>query len=456
MSKWIFPPVRLDSLRRGAAAALWASLLTTFASAPPVLHCQTGNPLAPPEPAKTSRSKTAQPAQTPVQASQPPSFAIPVAPLGFANPSPFYLGQRNTLVSLDFLDEDRLLFTFRVPGLMHRDPTASAAGDERQIRAVVLSLPRGALLAEALWTLHDRSRYLWMLKDGHFLLRDGNEVRMGDASLELKPTLQFPGQLLGLEPDPSLHYLVAVSHEPAENKTGGELNAAAQAAVSAGNEKPDAARDFMLRIVHRDSGQVMLESRTAGYYHLAINGQGYLDSQRGRGLEWSLYLNYFTGGRTALGSVTSTCAPRFDFLSENEVLALLCDTLGGRKLQALATDGRHLWQSFAPDTAIWSQTVPAPNGSRLARESLTVAHPPDARNPLSIDDIRGQQIEVFDAADGHRALTVQAAPVFDAGGNVAFSPSGRRVAVLSGGGIQIFELPEAPAVPASTENHFGR
>jgi hypothetical protein len=34
-------------------------------------------------------------------------------------------------------------------------------------------------------------------------------------------------------------------------------------------------------------------------------------------------------------------------------------------------------------------------------------------------------------------------PVFDGGGNVAISPSGRRAAVLNAGAIQVFELPAA-------------
>src|SRR5215469_4754483 len=42
-------------------------------------------------------------------ASQPPAFSIPVEPLGFSAPGAFYLGQRESLVSLDFLDENRLL-----------------------------------------------------------------------------------------------------------------------------------------------------------------------------------------------------------------------------------------------------------------------------------------------------------------------------------------------------------
>src|SRR5258708_2413548 len=44
--------------------------------------------------------------------SQPPAFAIPVEPLGFFAPGAIYQGERESLVSLDFLDENRLLFTF--------------------------------------------------------------------------------------------------------------------------------------------------------------------------------------------------------------------------------------------------------------------------------------------------------------------------------------------------------
>jgi len=37
----------------------------------------------------------------------------------------------------------------------------------------------------------------------------------------------------------------------------------------------------------------------------------------------------------------------------------------------------------------------------------------------------------------------------DAGGNVAISPTGRRVAVLADGVIQIFELPAPPPLPSA-------
>ena len=85
------------------------------------------------------------------------------------------------MASLNSIDENRLLFTFRVPGLIHREFKAgeSPESEERQIKAVVLTLPAGNVEAEGVWTIHDRTRYLWMLKDGHFLLRDQSQSGAG-------------------------------------------------------------------------------------------------------------------------------------------------------------------------------------------------------------------------------------------------------------------------------------
>ena len=87
-----------------------------------------------------ARTRT-QPANKPTNSSQPPAFSIPVEPLGFFAPGAFYQGLRISLVSLDFIDENRLLFTFRTPGLIRR--AASGDDDEREIRAMVLSAAEG-------------------------------------------------------------------------------------------------------------------------------------------------------------------------------------------------------------------------------------------------------------------------------------------------------------------------
>ena len=73
--------------------------------------------------------------------------------------------------------------------------------DERQIRAMVLALPSGAVEAEASWTVHDRHAICGCFRRALSAARPG-DLELGDATLELKPFLRLPGPLLWLEMDP--------------------------------------------------------------------------------------------------------------------------------------------------------------------------------------------------------------------------------------------------------------
>ncbi len=242
------------------------------------------------------------PAATELNPSIPPSSSIPVEPLGFSAPGPLYLGQRVSVASLDFIGENRLLFTFRVPGLVPRQFKSgeSEDSDERRIKAVVLTLPTGAVEAEGLWTVHDHAHYLWMLKDGHYLFRDKESLLEGNAKLELKPLLQFPGSLLRLELDPTEQFLVTNSIEPAATpaKPGSVDSPPTAAATVTTDDQGGASQtdtgqeDYVVRILRRDSGKVMLVSRTRAVVHLPINPEGYIENLRGRGDEWVLNLNF--------------------------------------------------------------------------------------------------------------------------------------------------------------------
>jgi hypothetical protein len=383
--------------------------------------------------------------------SQPPASKIALEPLGFSAPSSIYLGQRFSFVSLDFLDEDHLLFTFRVPGLIHRlaGDRDAGKGEERQIRAVVLELPSGAVKAEALWTVHDRQRYLWMLAGGRFLLRDRENLELGDASLELKPFLRFPGPLLRLEMDPEQKFLVTNSREAAAAVHQPEdvpSPPTAEAEITV-DGKQQSSSEIAVRILRRDSGEVMLVSHARAAMHLPINSEGYMEVLRAPGGRWLLRLNYFSGGSRILGQVESVCAPAYDFLSRGELLLTTCTLAGPGMLTAITTDSRRLWEALTSEATVWPLMVKAPDGLRMAREALAVTHPVTTSAPLLQDEIKGQLVEILDAANGKVVLETSASPILDGGGNVAISPSGRRVAVLSAGAIQLFELPPPQPLP---------
>jgi hypothetical protein len=131
------------------------------------------------------------------------------------------------------------------------------------------------------------------------------------------------------------------------------------------------------------------------------------------------------------------------------VLITTCNPDNSRWMVAMSTDGKRLWNVVKPPIQIWPRLYMAPNGLRLARETLLVTHPIDTFSPLSFDDVKGQMVEVYDAITGKVDLTAPASPTLDGGGNVAISPSARRVAVLDAGAIQVYELPPtSPGLPA--------
>lgn len=397
-------------------------------------------------PALYAKRKKA-PEPPPLRATLKPSFTIPAEPLGFSTPGEAYLGARESLVSLDFIGEDRLLFTFRVPTLIARNPSKQGNVFERRIRAIVLHLPDGAIDAETLWTVHDRDRYLYMLNNGQFLFRDGSTLSLGGASLQLKPFLQFPGPVLAVERDPGEQYLVTISDEPLEKKAApGTVGSpeTARAQITEDDGSGDGPKDLVLRILRRDSGKVMLVARIRDPIHLPINGDGYLEPVRGQGMAWSVDLNRFDGGRTPAGSVESICSPVLQFVSAREFLATTCESEGEPRLVALSTSGHHLWNSPPNIPSVWPKLSTSANGLRVAWESLLVDHAINAAAPLGSDDIKGQDVQVMDAATGKLVLRAAASPIFDVGGNVALSPSGRRAAIIMDGKIQVFELPDPP------------
>ncbi len=370
----------------------------------------------------------------PAKPSVKPGWTIPIEDLGFAQPGANYLGQRNVLASLDFAGEDRVLFTFRIPGLMRRE-AESAGEDQRTIRAVVLDVKSGAVLARSEWTVHDRERYLLAGGDARFLLRDMDSIYELDANLNRRPLLHFPGPVewMGVSP-------------------GGELivTDSIEAKQKAGDEDTGSGQDTVLRILHGDTGKVELVARVRTAVRPAVGASGTYGTLRGNGEQWVVVESQFGGAMRPVDEVTSACMPRLDLVSEKVVLATSCTGSGGYTLTALNTGGGTLWSAAETEHATWPQFVTSRGGLRFAREALYVSQPVNSFDPLTNSDIKGQWVRVFDTATGAVALETPVAPILDAGGNVALSPSGRRVAVLNGSAIQIFELPDAPPLPEST------
>jgi hypothetical protein len=175
-----------------------------------------------------------------------------------------------------------------------------------------------------------------------------------------------------------------------------------------------------------------------------VNAEGYVESVKESGTLWALSMNPFAGGNRVVGRVESSCAPKSTFVTEQEHVVTTCDPGGGGKLIAMSTaGGPWLWEVRTAANTMWPLLAVSQDGSRLARETLVLKRPTvKYKHLLGADDLRGQMVRVMDAADGKVKLEAPLNPVLDGGGNVAISPSGRRVAILNDGAIEVFELPE--------------
>ncbi|HEV2136780.1 MAG TPA: hypothetical protein VGR47_21350 [Terracidiphilus sp.] len=380
----------------------------------------------------------------------PPFATIPLDPMDFAEPNPVYLGNRFTMASLDFLDEDHILFTFRVPGLIRRTPGKEDDDDEHNIRAVVIAIPSGTIKAQAIWVLHGRDRYIWPLKGGRFLIRDGQEISVGDERLRVKPSLSFPGPVLDLTMDPEEQYLVTSSHEPVarESKTG--------ASDDGPVDDHSTAPDYVLRVFRRASGDVLNVMRVRNVERIPINSQGILEALQGYSNQWKIDLADFQGGTKHIAQVVSQCMPKLEFLSDSEFLATTCKPEGGFGLIAITTSGQMLWQDSTSGYSVWPILRRTDAGLRFLHETLAATREIGAYWALDRTDVKAQRVRAIDAADGNVVFEATADPVLDAGGNAAISPSGRRVALLSGGKIEIFNLPPPPPLPAAATRSAAR
>ena len=377
-----------------------------------------------------------------------PSFKIPAAPLGYGTPGVTYLGRNQTLVVLIFLDENRLLFSFRGTGLMERKSEEAQESAPRQMRGVLLTIPDGKVEGQATWTLPDRGPYLWPLNDGRFLLRDRDGLQVGDATLQTKPLAPLPGQFVALHLDPAGKLLVASTVDPAAHfdATNGmgtrKILPLKTAAAESGELK-----DIADRLIQFDSGQVLSTLRGSSASPAAINSEGSLETTHEKLDQWILSIHSFNGGSTTLGHVESTCLPKSQFASENEILVSGCTVGHVPKLSALSTGGQLLWEVETPVAIVPPLFVFSQDGSRFARETIVFKRPPNAdTTTLWVNAVKGQVVRVFDAPTGKVILETPVSPVLDAGGNAALSPSGHRLAVLHEGAIEVFELPASAPV----------
>jgi len=375
-----------------------------------------------------------------------PSARIDTAPLDYHPLSNFYLLARSSSSSLDFIDNQRLLFTFRATGLMKRLPDCQPDDEDQLIRALVIHLPDGNIERSAEWRMHDRGRYLWALGNGKFMLRQRDSLELTDASLELQPFLQStsPLRLVKLSPDARL-VLVETDLEKHTEEEHRRLQAEAGSDALFGPRE-----DVLMTFLRISDRTVLLRARALSVSDVPITSEGYIETLAAQGDHWMLRYRPFSGKPTVIANVASSCKPNEDPLSDKTTVVTVCtDRSPDHILQAISMEGKTLWTYRWDSHYIWPTTAASESGRRIAFSTLQVARPVNTYDPFDESEVQAQRVDVLDAETGHLELTQYATPALSAGQNYALSPEGDRFAVLRDNAIEIYDLP--PAVPRSAD-----
>lgn len=401
-----------------------------------------------------------------------PAVRIPVGPLGFIAPSPAYLSFRYALTTVDFIDNDHLLFTYHAHTLMQRIPNDDGRDNDQVIHAEVLDIASGKVTQQADWRMHDRERYLWALNDGQFLVRQRNSLFITDSKLELRPYLMFDSRLRAVELSPDRTVMLLeiekiVQPEAGEaspegsssvSQAGGRSangTGAAPSLLGTGHGDTTGAtvtpqRRTELVLLHPIDKTVIGRSEAKHVVDFPLYNDGFVELLQGKDAnQWVLRKAFFKGEPKEFGMVRSTCMPDLMALSETVVLAVHCSanrTAGDKVVTAISTDKGTLWKDEWQDKYIWQNFGYATDGSRFAYESLEVNRPMGSFDQPEEEDVKGQPVGVFDTESGKLELVEDATPVLTGGSNFALSADGRRFAILRAGAIEVYDLPPVPAV----------
>jgi hypothetical protein len=415
-----------------------------------------------------------------------PVLSFPLDTLGMDIPQPRLLTGGAVFFTVNFVDSTHLLLTFNDHGLIPRATDKEPGDDDHLIRALLLELPSGKVLASTQWHARDREQYLWPIGHGEFLLRIRRTLTLIEPLAGLaagdpfhqQPFLDFQRRIGYLSVSP-VGDLLVVETVP-RRKTSVEedmarlraANAAppdiqADAAPTPGLQRrttltvaappPDPAFDphtevrifRMLRTPATASAPPRLVVQNAGMLitqnpiRVPATSEGFLDISRESARTWLFDFQSHSGvKKLELAPFDTTCAPTPFFISRSEFVALGCH---GSDQKAVFSGfnfrGEEPWIMMLQGNNIAPLIVSSPDSGRLAFSHISLAASFYDLENLVPEEMSAQEIQVIQNHDGRILLHVLASPIQRAGQNFDLSPDGLAFTVIRNGNLEIYRLP---------------
>lgn len=369
-----------------------------------------------------------------------PEVRIPVEPLGYEPPGALPALNNFALVELRYIDATHILFVFNQHGLIRPDHSCQLPDTEqRMMRAVVLEVPSGKVERQASWALYDLGGFLWSLHDGTFLVRRCTTLDRVGSSLALKPWIAGAEKIQSviLSPDRSLMILEEGS---SPSTTQAAPHAAAHPASPFALRPDNPLEPFSVQFIALQPLRVFARARLQTPGYIPLMDSGFLEELPAAHSRWMFMLHSFSGQPREITKMTSYCRPQLTPLASQIFVAMSCPNPQALEYNAYNLQGGHLWRLPFDQDRLLPHYLLTRDGAHFAVETLEMAAPHVALNPLTKEDVRGQILEIFDTATGQNIGQMEMAPIYTGGRNADFSPDGTRIAVLRDGAIEIYRL----------------
>jgi hypothetical protein len=389
-----------------------------------------------------------------------PAIRIPLDSLGFVPQSAEFLVSGSSMLTVNYVDNQHLLFTFAVHRLMERIPNDPPDDEDRTVEAVLVELPSGRVLARTDWRFHDNGQYLWSLGRGRFLLRTRDTLTTFAPLANLATGQPFQQRdflttnrrigVVLLSPEADLLIVETAERTPPVPVAPAPLfgptpKPAPQPIGMPGDPDPVALSFYRLALPGTGD---MVEADLAGIAHathfgdLAAMGAGHIAVVDEGRQQWGFDFHPFHGKVQELAPFASTCDPTPRFVSSSEFIAFGCHTgdspqvLGGFNLH-----GDEMWEQnlFGDYVATFMSYAPA--SGRFALGRVMRDAPVVNLEQGSGAGIGGQNVIVYQMESGKQILHTDCSPVARAGQNFALSPDGMSLAVVRDNALEIFPLP---------------
>jgi hypothetical protein len=392
----------------------------------------------------------------------PPAIRIPLDSLGFQPQATQFLTAGSSMLTVDYVDDRHLLFTFGVHRLMARIANDPPDDQDRTVEAVLVEVPSGNVLARTDWRLHDNGQYLWNMGHGRFMLRTHDSLTTFAPMANLASGQPFRQRdfltmvserrmgVVLLSPESDLMIVESVERMPPVPDPPASLfgpSPKPAPAILGRPGDPDPVALGFYRLAMPGKGDEV-KATLAGVAHashfgeVAAMGVGHIAVVDEGRQQWGFDFRPYNGKAKELAPFASTCDPTPRLVSNSEFVAFGCH--GGNSptiLGGFNLNGEEMWEQNLSGDYVATFMSFAPESGRFALGRVLGQTATDDIQPVSGAGFNGQSIVVIQMESGKQILHVDCTPIVRAGQNFALSPNGMGLAVIRNDAIEVYNLP---------------